>query len=75
MALNVYSTQMKPNETKSKRMVKEIIGFRPKEMAPVLNMWLERNPDRKITRLMESSLRKNPELIAIGGKRYAHLFT
>jgi hypothetical protein len=64
---------MTRTEAKAKRQVKPIVGFRPKDMAPLLNLWLERNPEKDITKLMESSLRRNPELIAIAGKRYAHL--
>lgn len=56
-----------------KRAAKEIIGFRPAELKPLLNLWLERNPYIDITVLLKQSLKANPELRKLAGKRFAHL--
>lgn len=55
------------------REVKPIIGFRPKDIAPVINIWLEKNPHMDISDLVRDSLRRNPDLKKLAGKRYAHL--
>lgn len=60
-------------EANKKRAVKDIVGFRPKSLAPVINIWLERNPHLDISDLVRDSLRKNPDLKKLAGKRYAHL--
>lgn len=60
-------------EANNKRAVKEIVGFRPKSLAPVINIWLEKNPHLDISDLMRESIRRNPELKKLAGKRYAHL--
>lgn len=61
------------NTDAPKRAVKEIIGFRPKELTPLLNMWMEQNPYIDITVLLKRSLKANPELRKLAGKRFAHL--
>lgn len=58
---------------KTKRTVKTIIGFRPQELAPLIQRWLDENPNVDVTVLIRRSLRKNPELRRLAGKRYAHL--
>lgn len=56
-----------------KRAVKPIVGFRPAELSPLMNLWLEKNPFGDISDLLRQSLRTNPELRKLAGKRYAHL--
>lgn len=56
-----------------KREVKAIVGFRPAELAPLMNAWLQVNPYRDISDLMRQSLKANPELRKLAGKRYSHL--
>lgn len=56
-----------------KRAVRNIIGFRPAELTPLLNIWLERNPYIDITVLLKQSLKANPEIRKLAGKRFAHL--
>jgi len=56
-----------------KRTVREIVGFRPAELAPLLNAWMERNPYIDITVLLKRSLKANPEIRKLAGKRFAHL--
>lgn len=58
---------------KETREVKEIVGFRPAELAPLLNVWLSKNPGMEITDLIKRSIRRNPEIQQLAGKRYAHL--
>lgn len=56
-----------------KREVKAIVGFRPAELAPLMNAWLAKHPYWDISDLMRQSLKRNPELREIAGKRYSHL--
>lgn len=49
------------------------MAFRPGELAPLFNLWLGKNPSREITELVKESIRSNPEIRKLAGKRYAHL--
>jgi hypothetical protein len=57
--------------TKTKSTVPEIINFRPGELAPLIERWMERNPEVPTTALIKRALRK--ELAPLAGKRLAHL--
>jgi hypothetical protein len=64
---------MKQETPQEKREVGPIVGFRPLELAPLLNRWLHANPDLEITALLRRSLRQDPEIRKLAGKRWAHL--
>lgn len=60
-------------DSKPRREVKELIAFRPSELAPLLNLWMARNPSGDITAVIKQSIKLNPEIRKLAGKRYAHL--
>ena len=62
---------MSTEATNDKSPVPEIINFRPGELAPLIERWMEKNPDVPTTVLMKRALRK--ELAPLAGRRYAHL--
>ena len=57
------------------REVKAIVGFRPAELTPLINAWLTKHPYWGATDLMRQSLKSNPELRKLAGKRHAHLLS
>ena len=55
------------------RTVKPIIGFRPGCLAPLIELWLARNPALTTTDLMRRGLAR--ELRPLAGKKFKHLLT
>jgi hypothetical protein len=60
------------NETKL-RKVKPTTGFRPAELTPILNLWLEKNRFKDLSDLIRDSLKRHPEIQKLAGKRYAYI--
>jgi hypothetical protein len=54
------------------RTVKPIIGFRPGPLAPLIAIWLERNPALTTSELFRRGLMR--ELRPLAGRKFKHLF-
>ena len=51
----------------------KLVGSRTGEIAPLVALWIKKNPNIATSHLVRSALRQCKELRALAGKRYAHL--
>ncbi len=56
---------------KSKRLVPKILAFRPAELTPLIQLFLDRNPGVKLTDLQRRGIKL--ALKEFAGKKHAHL--
>jgi len=50
-----------------------MLACRTGELTPLIQMWLDANPYSKVTALLKRSLRLNPDIRRLAGKRLRHL--
>jgi hypothetical protein len=55
------------------RTVKPTTGFRPAELTPILNLWLEKHRFKDLSDLIRDALKRHPEVQKLAGKRYAYV--
>ncbi len=53
--------------------VPDMIGIRTREFEPLLRKWRSQNKRVPWSELLRESLRRNPTMQQLAGKRYAHL--
>lgn len=53
------------------RKVKSTTGFRPLETAKLIELWLGHNPNSDVSELIRESIKLNPEIKKLAGKKFA----
>ena len=64
---------MSKQATSPKIKKSHLVGARTGELAPLVEIWIKKNPGVNTSHLVRRALKHSPDLRALAGKRYAHL--